>query len=252
MLLNIEQLINLTITFNTSVIIEENKIFDNCEFRFFIDNEAKVDENYLSTRKDWFDFLKWNDCRQIYVGFFNSSESFETVGFANGGFPWIIVAEYKNKFEYWCPFWTLKKDEKTKTLWVINFKPLKINSVFKPVYLINTSIEDQKQKLYNVLEETSRFANQHKYTKQFITTFKNAIERLEGNDQIDFIPTNIPYRSFEKKNRQLLAAATKAFVFGGSGSWNDVGLETQGDYQYITTSLYDTINNSIVVSINNK
>lgn len=49
----------------------------------------------------------------------------------------------------------------------------------------------------------------------------------------------IPHRSLIA--RQLLAAACRAWVFGGMGSWNDVGIADEPEYQVTTKALYASV-----------
>lgn len=49
---------------------------------------------------------------------------------------------------------------------------------------------------------------------------------------------------------QLLYAASIAWVFGGMGSWNDTGVNSE-EYNNVSNELYNTINLSIVAVANN-
>jgi hypothetical protein len=53
---------------------------------------------------------------------------------------------------------------------------------------------------------------------------------------------------------QLLGAAETAWVFGGMGSWNDMGFhgETQTHYEEVSEELYKLVNKVIVASANSR
>jgi len=50
--------------------------------------------------------------------------------------------------------------------------------------------------------------------------------------------------------KQVLAACQAAWVFGGMGSWNDLGFEgeQQAEYDRISTALYDLLNTAIAAA----
>jgi hypothetical protein len=53
--------------------------------------------------------------------------------------------------------------------------------------------------------------------------------------------------------RQLLFAAGAAWVFGGMGSWNDLGFNTEEDnkkYDDVSAGLYAAINQSVLAAAN--
>jgi hypothetical protein len=57
--------------------------------------------------------------------------------------------------------------------------------------------------------------------------------------QEDILPSNASLR-----RRQLAAAAVQAWVFGGMGSWNDMGPSVaadQGEYEHLSRQLYDAL-----------
>jgi beta-lactamase superfamily II metal-dependent hydrolase len=73
--------------------------------------------------------------------------------------------------------------------------------------------------------------------------------------EVDFYHNDlISIENYDLQNRQLLLSASKAFVFGGMGSWNDMGFEneeTNKKYNELSTELYNTMNQAIVCAINN-
>ncbi|MBW3624663.1 MAG: hypothetical protein KY468_14755 [Armatimonadetes bacterium] len=53
----------------------------------------------------------------------------------------------------------------------------------------------------------------------------------------------LPEEGYSLLARQLLATATQAYVFGGMGSWNDIGFEgsLQREYEKVSADLYEVI-----------
>jgi predicted butyrate kinase (DUF1464 family) len=53
--------------------------------------------------------------------------------------------------------------------------------------------------------------------------------------------------------KQLLFSAGNAWVFGGMGSWNDLGFDNKEDnetYDRLSEQLYSNINEAIIASTN--
>ena len=61
-----------------------------------------------------------------------------------------------------------------------------------------------------------------------------------------------PANSYPLAAKQLLFAAGNAWVFGGMGSWNDLGFddcETNALYDRLSAQLYTCINTAVVVAL---
>lgn len=61
-------------------------------------------------------------------------------------------------------------------------------------------------------------------------------------------PDMLPQTGYSVEARQLLAMATRSWVFGGMGSWNDVGFgdpDVQAEYEEITSRLYGAVVDAI-------
>ena len=68
-----------------------------------------------------------------------------------------------------------------------------------------------------------------------------------------FHPDLLPDTGFSLEARQILASAAQADVFGGMGSWNDMGFEqvdTQREYKKVTKELYEAIKLDIIMASN--
>jgi hypothetical protein len=50
--------------------------------------------------------------------------------------------------------------------------------------------------------------------------------------------------------RRLLAIATNSWVFGGIGSWNDLGFVEDQRYQSVSEPLYGAMMNAFLASVN--
>jgi len=66
-------------------------------------------------------------------------------------------------------------------------------------------------------------------------------------------PDMFPPTAYGRPARRLLAMATRADVFGGMGSWNDLGFEpgeATREYEEISAELYATVAAAFVAAVN--
>jgi hypothetical protein len=90
--------------------------------------------------------------------------------------------------------------------------------------------------------------------KFFAGAFRNASGKLSSADPLagtyhsDLAPT--PIMPLEAK--QLLASAQAAWVFGGMGSWNDLGFDgnDQQEYTALSDELFLLLNQAIGATVN--
>jgi len=74
-----------------------------------------------------------------------------------------------------------------------------------------------------------------------------------SNPEVPYNPDIVPAGWLSLEQRQLLAFAVQAWVFGGMGSWNDIWLEdeSQGDrYRAVTEQLYESLIAALVAVTN--
>lgn len=73
------------------------------------------------------------------------------------------------------------------------------------------------------------------------------LEGLAATSPVHANPSLLPLEAI-----QLLSAAQSSWVFGGMGSWNDLGFEgeDQATYESLSEELYGTVNRAIVAATN--
>ena len=110
-----------------------------------------------------------------------------------------------------------------------------------------------KTDLEVVLSRIDAFATR-KNLESFAKAFRAAKDVLSSAEPLsktyhsDFAPTS----DISLEAKQLLAAAQVAWVFGGMGSWNDMGFEGQDQKEYVQISheLYSLLNQVICSAVN--
>ncbi len=112
------------------------------------------------------------------------------------------------------------------------------------------AVQDMRNKLDSILKSLVEFSGSHDHSRHWATNFEFALHTLEALnvDTPDFLPTGI----YSTEAHQLIEAAFSSWVFGGMGSWNDMGFDEtdHARYENLTSDLYKTICSSIVAGVN--
>lgn len=230
--------------------------FEHCKNVEFI---ATMDKNFANTKKEitgiknpelWFELLKKENCKKLRLFFQNSKEDdHKTVGFVGGGGNWFIETVYENHSDFWISRW--EPDEENNA-WKVTY--IKV-AEHKPILNQQYNLLQTKEKLKNILKRISDFAKKETL-ENWCEIFITALNCLDDeHPESDFYHSDlINNDNYELKNIQLLMSASKSFVFGGMGSWNDMSFEQKEKeelYNSLSIELYDTMNKAIICSINN-
>ncbi len=262
------QIINLILQYNSNKIDidlrNENSTYQYCNDIKFVGFKKKLFGGYteLDIAKstiDWFKYLKQNKCKLLRLVFHtdnSQADDHKLAGFVGGGGSWFIEAVYNDFSDFWQAKWEVKANKKDgdNRIWNVTYGL----TIPKAAHHIHPDydISQQRDSLEKVLTEIAEFAGSNDNTKGWEKTFLSAKESLsEKYPQVDYHKDLIPADSLPSENAQLLIAAAKSFVFGGMGSWNDIGWfrdeKLSKQYDDLSKELYRVMNESIITSINN-
>jgi hypothetical protein len=123
-----------------------------------------------------------------------------------------------------------------------------------PAIDLQISLQKSKEELDGVLSEIEKFAIERDL-KSWAEQFSNARKTLLSAvpETYSFNKNLIPKDNYSLTARQLVNAAGVGWVFGGMGSWNDLGFKTKEEeevYENLSERLYDKINQAIIASVN--
>ncbi|GEL09668.1 hypothetical protein SAMN05192550_1325 [Flavobacterium glycines] len=240
----------------TNEFYPQNSTFQHCntvDFReikkslFTKDKEITVANNPI----EWFHFLSKNGCQKLSLYYQSEdNDDYRTSAFVGGGGNWYIECIYKNYSDFWISNWKHNKEIKDKPWEATYGKSISKNATINRRY----DVLETKNNLKNILEEIAEFAYKQT-TENWGKIFESSKLTLESEKpEIDFYHTDlICWKNYELENRQLLMSASKALVFGGMGSWNDMWFEkeeTEKQYTELSRELYKVIMKGIESSIN--
>lgn len=160
------------------------------------------------------------------------------ISVAFAGFdPWGIQVDLRKEHEMWVPAWEVARERaKNNRIWRVTYWSMG---------LIPSSVQDSvlqaSTELRGALEEIRDFARGE--ANEWVAWFDKALACLDTDQPIPYHPDLLPDVGYAKVARRLLAAAFQAWVFGGMGSWNDIGVEKsqQRRYDDCSTRLYRAI-----------
>jgi hypothetical protein len=173
------------------------------------------------------------------------------VGFVGGGGRWLIQASKPGTSDHWEARWTVGDQQRTdRRIWRVTYGRIARSHPIEAAGQVDLRVI--RERFHDVLVEIRAFA-----VKQDLAGFANCFAK--GLDDLD---SESPANGFHKELLnasllpvsaiQLLSAAQSSWVFGGMGSWNDLGFDGQDQetYERLSEELYIVINRAIVAATN--
>jgi hypothetical protein len=235
-----------------------------CEFVRFVDL-AKTptgwsERSVADSPNAWFQYIrgrKVHALRMVYGPSNDPNVDGKTVtdrmlvGFVGGGGRWLVQADKPTSSDYWESRWNVGDQErKDRRIWRVTYGRTARN---RPL----TSHQEPdlaaiRSDLDSVLNEIHEFALEQRLDG-FANCFERALQDLSAESEFNGFHKELANRDLLPLEAiQLLSAAQSAWVFGGMGSWNDLGFdgEVQDRYERLSETLYRVINQAIVAATN--
>lgn len=232
-----------------------------CEFVKFVDlkrsGEGWSESPFAADPASWVERLRRDGVNAIRMVYLPSGESRGgatdrmLVGFVGGGGRWLLETTGHGGCDYWEARWEVGDQKRTdRRIWQVTYGRIATDQPsprHPPV-----DLEGLKQRLAKNLTEISAFAR-HQKLDGFAKAFATGLSDLEsaspgaGLYHSDISSPRLPLAA-----DQLLSAAQSSWVFGGMGSWNDLGFDgdEQETYEHLSEGLYELLNESIVSAAN--
>lgn len=197
---------------------------------------------------DWFEQLAARGVRRLELDCIGRATAGKeplpehiAAGFA-GGERSPIVARRDRSTEVWRAMWELAPGDRPadSRIWEVRYDGEELRST---VSLSHPSVPDASRQLSATLLEVEQFARSNDV--DFWPGWLAGARELLTNEapEIPYHPDLVP-RDVDLSRRRLIAGATKAYVFGGMGSWNDIGFTdsaVQERYEILTALLYRSV-----------
>lgn len=169
------------------------------------------------------------------------------VAFANEG-GWGMLGHAPGRVCAWHGSWEVNQagvdpsDPKPR-IWEVDYRAMVEQGGVEPAPV---DLEARRTELVEALTDARAFASDDAHHLQnFAPWFDEALEMASNAEPMaPYHPDMLPEVGYSLEARRLLAMTTRAWVFGGMGSWNDVGFsdgETNERYRAISERLYRAV-----------
>jgi hypothetical protein len=214
------------------------------------------EKEVATTPQEWFRFLKSTGAFGIRLSMRphndpNISDRM-AAGFVGGGGTWSMeVLLPKNRSEFWIARWeVLNQDAPEQRIWRVSYGRVSQKAT------TNSQIDDLQRtvaRLTQTLREIHLFSAKQD-CEGFTQCFADALDTLDsgGKNLHGYHKDLAPGGHLSDQALTILDACQKAWVFGGMGSWNDMGFdgEDQKEYERVSEQLFQTLNRAISEAAN--
>jgi hypothetical protein len=224
------------------------------KFARYKTNQDTQGVEVASSVSEWLSFLRSIGVTRLWnIAFDWQQQDFpEHIAAAfSGSIPRAIQADLPNGYELWYPQWETGGQDNKKP-WIVEYRSLMFPySHMLPVQKMSIV----KSQIKQAVSQAEKFAKRSDVNaSNWAVWFSKSLELLDSAvPAAPFHPDLLPDAGYGLEARQVLAAAVQAYVFGGMGSWNDLGFEktkTHKEYERITKELYEAVKFAIVMASN--
>lgn len=201
---------------------------------------------------EWYEYLVGSGARSVSlvverVG--GRLADHVAVAFAGGG-GWGIAVVHKDRKSLWRARWTTGKSRAPDDrIWSVLYREFGAGALPGG----RKSVGSASKRLARVLADAAAFARDANLDF-WLGWFDSAQEKLRVDEPtFEYHPDMLPPFIYTDDARRLLSACERAWVFGGMGSWNDLGFveaDLQRRYDTITLELYDAVLDGITAATN--
>jgi hypothetical protein len=158
-------------------------------------------------------------------------------GFANSGTAWAL-ATGAGPAEAWVGEWGLgDREREDQRIWGVRYRGRQLDG--EPDLLV-APVADALAALEAALRHAADFARRGEYMGNWAEVFEDALGTTAEPDGLALLPASAPADA-----RRLSAMAASSWVFGGMGSWNDMGFASDdpmgAEYETVSADLYAAV-----------
>ena len=236
-----------------------NSTFQFCNEISFVEVKKflRVKEKEVAkTPNHWFNYLRTFNCRRLTLKYAPTSDPLPdhiSSAFVGGGGKWYIVSGFFDHADYWLGRWEVTDQEASDNkIWKVTYGKAATREQLPQSQA--SDLSSTRANLEVVLQQIKAFAQKHELDG-FAGCFRKGLGALSSNNPISLTYHNdlLPTTGYNLDAKQLIAAASEAWVFGGMGSWNDLSFDNtieHQEYERLSRELYAAINVCVERSVN--
>jgi len=174
-----------------------------------------------------------------------------TAGFVGGGGQWLLCVQKQDHSDFWQAAWQVaNRDAPDRRIWRVQYALVEETN---QLAADRPNLSELTAQLAEALVEIEQFAREQKLDG-FADCFAKAQQCLSSPTPFSTVYHKdiAPEGLLTIEAARLLAACQAAWVFGGMGSWNDLGFDgaEQLLYQRLSDHVYNLLNGAICASVN--
>jgi hypothetical protein len=234
----------------------QHNAFEFNEFVKFVDLErvgnAWNEKSFAENPDDWLAKLKSQRCSGLRVERISTDKDISdrmSIAFVGGGGRWLIEAVCPGGSDYWEAKWEIgDQNRPDQKIWRVTYGRIARNQ--KAAVTNASSVDSLSTEMGQTLQDAIVFSTNHKLD-WFRKAFESGYSALKAESEPELngiaLKGQLPLPA-----SRLLAASQAAWVFGGMGSWNDLGFDgdNQRQYEVISDNLFRLINSSLIATVN--
>jgi len=215
---------------------------------------GKKERKVAKSPGEWFPYLQGKDARGIRL--VHQAENAARIsdrmsaGLVGGGGTWSMeVLLPKDRSESWQARWQVwNQKDPDRRIWRVIYGRAAV-AASKPYARQN--LEATALRLLEALREIHGFSERHS-CGAFTNAFEQAISSLTSPQRHGYHKDLSPPGLLPNRAEAVLDAAQSAWVFGGMGSWNDLGFEGENvkEYERVSDQLFRKLTEAICVATN--
>jgi hypothetical protein len=167
----------------------------------------------------------------------------------SGGQQWAVQSSYHKALEVWLPKWTHTGGAKP---WRVRVEGEFLRAPLAPWW---PALEHARVALEKSVRKAAEFCERVD-EDWFAQRFRESLVLLESEKpDPPYYPDIVTDRFPQRVGRRVLAAGARAWLFGGMGSFNDLGFEDQAtrqEYEDLADELWGSVMNAIFSSVNTR
>ncbi len=171
-------------------------------------------------------------------------------GFVGGGQRWLIETPGETESELWEPFHRIgDRNDPQRRIWkCTHILQARVPRAGLDADAARVTLDDAVARLRKALVHIETYARDETYDS-FAEIFNEATDTLDaGKPSLAGDDPMAPYTNFSDRQAAVFEACSRAWVFGGMGSWNDIGGGER--YDRVSQALYDSLNDCIAAVAN--
>jgi hypothetical protein len=224
-----------------------------CEYVRFVEVKKRLlgkpkEQTIAPTPNEWFSYLKTRRATEVRLSRMPQNEKEVQdrmlAGFVGGGGTWSIEVVFPNGHsEFWLARWEVgNQNAQDRRVWRVTYGQVAKGTTA----VLDIDLVRVRTQLLAALNDIRSFSMRQR-CDGFTECFQRAIESLTTPQRHGYHRDLAPANVLVPEAEAILDACQSAWVFGGMGSWNDMGFDGDDgrEYDRVSEQLFVAVTDAI-------